>query len=1266
MGLRRTGGRPPQWLRIAVAGVLLGGILGAMELRDAPAAHADDTTVSYDAQRTGWDPVEPNLAPSTVVSSNFGQVFSTVLNGQVFAQPLVVGDTVIANTENDFVYGLDSASGAIRWSRSFGPAWPASTIGCANIAPNIGSTATAVYDPATDSVYVSTKVNDGPDPQHPNFYLHALNPATGIERAGWPVRIVGTPVNDPNHPFIAEAVNNRAGLLLLDGSVYLGFGSQCDYLADKYVGYIVGVNTTTAAITMWSDEVGASNRDAGIWMSGGGIVSDGPGRLFVSTGNGVTAPPGPGSSPPGQLSESVVRLAVGSGGVLSAKDYFSPSDAATLDKNDQDLGSGAPVALPSPYFGTATYPHLMSEIGKDGRLFLLDRDHLGGKGQGPGGKDDVLQTLGPYKGVWGHPAAYGGSGGYLYLVQNAGTMLAFHYSTDGTGAPAFSLVGNSAESFGYTSGSPIVTSDGTAVGSAAVWVVSTTGPTGAGGQLCAYNAIPNSGRIPLLRCFPIGTAAKFTVPASAGGRIYVGTLDGRLYGFGQPTGTALATPPTSLGSVPVNTTQAGMVTVTATRTVTVRTVAATAPFGATAPAGLPVTLSAGQTLSVPVTFRPTTPGSFIGALNLGITDNGVTGTFSAGLQGNGIRPGFTAEPATVDFGQITIGSSEALTVSFTNTGATDETITSVTGPTGAFTATGLPAAGSVVAPGQSVAVSVRFAPTGNGAATGTVTVAGPDGAGTATLTGTGVGGQARLAITPATVDFGTIPVGSSASRTLTVANTGNVNLTITKAAAPALPFVVDIPLPEGQVLTPGDSVDVQITFAPSAAGTFTVPYLISSDDGTGAHPVPVTGTAVRPWDGRPLPTITGGWQFNGSAAMDGAALVLTPASANLAGSAIYSMPLPSNGISAQFTAQLAGGTGAEGLTFALVGTATGSPQGLGGGADGLGFAGLPGVAVVLDTHQTGEDPSGNFLGITDGTGGAAIGYAATTSDIPDLRTGTHTVAVTTSGGTLSVTLDGVPRLSAQVPLPSTVYAGFTASTGTGTDRHAVSQVSIRSGDTALPAPGSGWRFNGAAALYASEAVLTPDQPSVAGSVLYSDPVRTDGLRASFTLSMSGGSGATGTTFALLDPARSDPTGVGRVDTGLGLAGLPGVAVAFGTAPVTGTTSSNFVAIVASNGTGLTLLATSTAVPNLRASQHQIGITVFAHRLTVSVDGQSVLSAVVSTLTDTALVGFTAATGTRTDVHRVGAVQITPRSAAPVPPPPRPRPSGLPPVPPPRR
>src|SRR6185436_6641437 len=102
-----------------------------------------------DNLRTGWDRGEPALAPSTVTSTTFGQLFATKVQGQVYAQPLVIGGTVVVGTEDNYVYGLDAATGAVRWQRNLGPSWPARAIGCADIAPTIGNTSTGVHDAAT-------------------------------------------------------------------------------------------------------------------------------------------------------------------------------------------------------------------------------------------------------------------------------------------------------------------------------------------------------------------------------------------------------------------------------------------------------------------------------------------------------------------------------------------------------------------------------------------------------------------------------------------------------------------------------------------------------------------------------------------------------------------------------------------------------------------------------------------------------------------------------------------------------------------------------------------------------------------------------------------------------------------------------------------------------------------------------------------------------------------------------------------------------------
>ncbi|HEV7897610.1 MAG TPA: choice-of-anchor D domain-containing protein [Planosporangium sp.] len=1247
-------GAGPRWrlIRPALAVALLAGVFGVLQFSNSPGADADSHTVSQDTLRTGWDPVEPNLSPSSVTGSNFGQLFATKVTGQVYAQPLVIGNTVVASTEDNWAYGLDAATGAVKWSKSFGPAWPASTVGCADLTPNLGNTSTGVYDPTSNLVYLTTKVNDGPDADHPNWYLHAVDVSTGAERPGWPVRIVGTPANDPDHPFQAKDVNQRPGLLLMNGVVYLAFGGQCDY--GSYVGWVAGVDTTTQAVNLWSDEVGASSRLAGIWHAGGGIVSDGPGRMFVVTGNGVTPPDSPGSPVPHQLSQSVVRLGVDASGTISSQDFFSPWNAATLDQNDQDFGAGGPVALPDQYFGTPASAHLMVQIGKEGRLYLLNRDRLGGKGQGPGATDDVVQNLGPYHGVWGSPAVYGGEGGYVYVVQSYSTMLAFKYGTNGQGAPALTLAGNSAESFGYTAGSPIVTSDGTVPGSAVVWVVNVDGPNGAGGRLCAYNGVPSNNHMTLLRCFAIGTATKFARPAAAGGRVYVGTRDGYLYGFGQPTTSALTTAQTSFGSVNVSQTGTATVKATATRAVTVTGVSTSAPFAATPPA-LPVTLKAGETISVPVSFSPSAPGSFTGTLKFSVTDAGTNVTVGAALQGTAVKPGFSTNPARLDFGEVPVGATKSLTVSFTNTGTANETVNAVTAPPAPFTATGLPATGTVVAPGQSVAVGVTYTPTATGASSSTVTVSGPSGAGTIPITGTGITGKAELSISPASLNFGSVPVGMSATQTLTVSNTGNLNVTVTKAAPPALPFVVNTPLPESQVLAPGDSVQVRVTFAPTAAGTYHNLYVISSDDGNGAHNVPVIGTATKPASGTPLPSVVGGgWVFNGSARMSGPNLLLTTATSQQAGSAVFSAPVPGDNLKASFTAQIGGGSGADGMTFALLDAARNTPQSLGSGGGGLGFDGLPGVAVTLDTFQAGNDPSSNFVGLSTGASNGALTYVATATNIPDLRAGAHTVQVDSAGGTVTVSIDGTQVISAAVDVPASVLPAFTGGTGGRNDQHAVSNVSVTSGSTALPRPGTGWRFNGSAAQNGAEVVLTPAQVNKAGSVLYTDPVTTDGLTASFNVTIGGGTGADGQTFSLLDP-RTAPTSVGSAGGGLGFGGLAGVAVAFVTHPEGGVNSANWVGVATSTAAGTpTFVASNTTIPDLRAGSHNAIVRVVGATVTVSIDGTQVISVQVPSLTPTAIVGYTAATGGATDVHAVSNAQIIPGTARPQP---QPRPTG---------
>ena len=107
------------------------------------------------------------------------------------------------------------------------------------------------------------------------------------------------------------------------------------------------MSTATREVTMWSDEAGVGTGEdsqAGIWQSGGGLVSDIPGRIILATGNGVSPQPAKAGEPPATLSESVVGLTVEPGGQLKATQFFAPSNAPELDENDEDLGSGGPAA----------------------------------------------------------------------------------------------------------------------------------------------------------------------------------------------------------------------------------------------------------------------------------------------------------------------------------------------------------------------------------------------------------------------------------------------------------------------------------------------------------------------------------------------------------------------------------------------------------------------------------------------------------------------------------------------------------------------------------------------------------------------------------------------------------------------------------------------------------------------------------------------------------------------------------------------------------
>jgi hypothetical protein len=812
---------------------------------DQVTAHLTSTS---DNLRTGWYPTQPGLDPVVVGGPSFGRVWQTALpltpGEQVFAQPLVKSTTVFVATEGNNLYALDAQTGAIKASRALGTPFRATDIGCGDLNPSIGITGTPVIDDATNTAYFFSKTYLGDsnisDPSNVGWFAHAVDVDTLVERAGFPVSITGTASNDTTVAFNPFSQHQRTALLLMNGVVYAGFGSHCDI--GTWRGWVAGVGTDGKLKTLFATMVG-NDTGGGLWGSGGGLVSDADGRIFFTTGNGSGVDVTPRARPNWQLSESAVRLQVQSDGSLLPTDFFAPSNRVMLDQNDEDFGAGGPVGLPSQYFGTPTNPNLMIAAGKAPTIYVLDRDQLGGFAQGGGGGDAVVSTATAKAGLWSRVAVWPGDGGYIYAVTNGPGIQAFKYGLSSAGVPTFSPAGLSVAGFGYTSGSPIVTSDGTNSGTAVVWAINSTGAFGTG-TLQGYAAVPDAtGKLALLYEDTYGATAKFSVPGVGGGRLYVGSGDGHVLAYGSPVSTAVTVPALVFGPVVAGSSQVLNVTVTATQAVTVNSIASSsALFNVGTPsATLPVSLAAGATLLVPVTFAPTASGLFAASLN--VTTSG--GVVAGSLRGTGqaATAALQVTPAVADFGGVARGTTNVLNVTLTNVGAQTLTWSGFTQPAAPFSASGLPAVGQTIAAGSSVTVALTFAPTANGSFGGSFGIQSSGGNATVMTSGS-AGDPPALSITPMTLNF-TGPVGQIQTMGFTVMNTGGSPLTITKSKPPSLGvFATQTALDEGTVIPAGQSRLEKIAFMPPTTGTFSDQWTITGNDTSGVQTVAFTGTGL--------------------------------------------------------------------------------------------------------------------------------------------------------------------------------------------------------------------------------------------------------------------------------------------------------------------------------------------------------------------------------------------------------------------------------------
>ena len=493
-------------------------------------AQVNVLTFRNDNARTGLNPNEPLLSPANVKAGQFARRVSHAVDGNVFAQPLYVAAVPIASaagggvhnivlvvTDHDSAYAFDADDPA---GADPGPLWqvsflnasrgvttvPWQDVNCPVIYPEIGITGTPVIDLATYTIYFVAYTKETASDGTVSYVhrLHALDIRSGRELAASPVEIqasvAGTGDGGTTVTFVPETYKQRAALLLANGVVYTAWSSECDL--GQYHGWIIGYSADTLQrVAVYNDTPNGSG--ASFWGAGAGPAADSSGNLFVVSANGTfdLSESGP------DLGDSIIKLSPSGG--LTVTDYFTPFNQLFLSDNDLDLGSSGALLLP-PEAGTTAHPNLLVAAGKEGRIYLIDRDSMGGYHSDS--DQGAVQTIaGAVLSVFGAPAYFSGN---VYFSAAGDSLKAFRIA-NASSSPA--PVSNSSMTLVSPGSAPVVSADGTQNG--IVWALELGSGAGA---LHAFDAADLSKE--LFSDAP-GSYVQFSSPTVADGKVFVGTLD---------------------------------------------------------------------------------------------------------------------------------------------------------------------------------------------------------------------------------------------------------------------------------------------------------------------------------------------------------------------------------------------------------------------------------------------------------------------------------------------------------------------------------------------------------------------------------------------------------------------------------------------------------------------------------------------------------------------------------------------------------------------
>jgi len=514
-----------------------------------------------DIKRTGWNAREKKLTVANVKAASFGKLYTLDVDDQIYAQPLVVSDLTIAGgkhnvvfvaTVNNTVYALDADNGTRYWVKNYTPSGqrpPKNTDltgacggGYRDFSGNMGIVGTPVIDSVSQTMYFVNRTTDTPVGSNGTGkffqYFHAIDLSTGNDRPNSPVLITaqvnGTGDGNVNGviSFNAQKQNQRPGLALSNGIIYVGYASHCDW--GPYHGWLLGYDASTLQQKIVYNTT-SDGYNGGIWMSAGAPAVDETGNLYVAVGNGSVGV-GNDRSNVRNRGESALKLTP-LGSTLAVSSFFTPKNFQELENADLDFGVTQVLLVP----GT----NLAVTGCKDGNVYVMNRDNMGGFNANT---DNLVQTisLGSGKSLRSSFAYFKGSQkSFFYTWSENAALKAFPYSPSTGKFDEAGVVIGSAQGPNGANGTLLsVSSDGSKDGTGILWAShAASGDANQSvrpGILRAFDAnditkeIWNSNQNPNDN---IGTYAKFVCPTIANGKIYMATFSNKfvIYGITDTT-----------------------------------------------------------------------------------------------------------------------------------------------------------------------------------------------------------------------------------------------------------------------------------------------------------------------------------------------------------------------------------------------------------------------------------------------------------------------------------------------------------------------------------------------------------------------------------------------------------------------------------------------------------------------------------------------------------------------------------------------------------